>query len=117
VHNGLDALLCTSKPVLVHLFIPMDQGRSSLRFAAADTNRQEVEELSADARRGGRDPRRSFFLMHRMASYRWLFVLICMGRRLASACCVMSLPSCLPAYMQNFFDQLMHHGHMGAGRG
>lgn len=46
-------------------------------------NRQEVEELSADARRGGRDSRRSFFLMHRMASYRWL-LLVCMGHQLGT---------------------------------
>jgi hypothetical protein len=39
-------------------------------LTAAGMDRQEVEELSADARRGGRDSRRSFFLMHRMASYR-----------------------------------------------
>ena len=72
----------------------VDSGRSSSRTTAAGTDRQEVEELSADARRGGRDPRRSFFLMHRMASYRWLSVLICMGRQLVPVCCAAFCPAC-----------------------
>lgn len=91
-----------------------EQGRSSLWFTAARVDRQEVEELSADARRGGRDPRRSFFLMHRMASYRWLSRLSCMGRQLEPDCCAAFCPACQSSL---FPPAAANHVHMNAGRG
>lgn len=57
-----------------------------------DVDRQEAEELSAaEAQRGGKGQRRSFFLMHRMASYRWGAGLLsepCLARTLPCDGCV-----------------------------